>query len=246
MRRVAGILCVVLMIGIAPTMAMTGREVVEKSDNIAKPTTVQSHVVMEIAKGGTTTEKVFTFTSMDGKEGEDKALIAFHKPSRIKLLTHTHKGRDDDQWLKMSSGRVKRISQSSKKKSFVNSHFTYEDISSRDIDDYTYTLLGSEKVAEESCFKVESVRVRGKKVYEKTVLYISEIDWFVRRVDFYQKGKYIKRLENREIKRIDGYLTPHLVVMHHIEKGGETRLTLKKVAFNASMKPTDFRKESLR
>lgn len=230
----------------ACAFALTGREVVDRSDKIASAETVTSEVVMEIQKRGNLTEKTFTLTAMEGANEEDRALIAFHKPSRIKLLTHTHKGADDDQWLRMSSGKVKRISQSSKKKSFVNSHFTYEDISSRDIDDYAYTLLGNEAVRGEPCYKVESVRTRGKKVYDKTVLYISERDWFLRKMDFYAKGKLFKTLENRDIRTVDGILTPYEVVMSRVTKAGSTRLLLKEIQYNVPMKPTGFRKEALR
>jgi len=226
--------------------ALTGREVVDRSEEIASPDTATSEVVMEIVKKGNLTEKTFTFTAMDDEGGEDRALISFHKPSRIKLLTHTHKSKDDDQWLQMSSGRVKRISQSSKKHSFVNSHFTYEDISSRDVDDYAYTLFGKETVAGEPCYKVESVKIRGKKVYDKTVLYISEKDWFLRKMDYYSKGKFLKTLENRDIRTVDGILTPYEVVMSRVGKGGKTRLLLKDIQYNLPMKPTNFRKESLR
>ncbi|MEZ4565795.1 MAG: outer membrane lipoprotein-sorting protein [Desulfobacterales bacterium] len=73
---------------------------------------------------------------------EDKALIQFITPPQIQLLTHSHKGRDDDQWLALSSGKVKRIVSSGRDKPFVNSHFYYEDLTSIDIDDYDYKLLG--------------------------------------------------------------------------------------------------------
>ncbi|WP_300675033.1 outer membrane lipoprotein-sorting protein [Desulfoluna sp.] len=230
----------------AGAFALTGREVVDRSEDIASPDTATSEVVMEITKKGNLTEKTFSLTAMEGESEEDRALIAFHKPSRIKLLTHSHKAKDDDQWLQMSSGKVKRISQSSKKKAFVNSHFTYEDISSRDVDDYAYTLLGNETVGGEPCYKVESIRIRGKKVYDKTVLYISEKDWFLRRMDFYSKGKLLKILENKDIRTVDGILTPYVVVMRRVKQGGTTRLLLKEVHYNLPLKMTDFRKESLR
>lgn len=245
MRKIM-ILAVVGVMIHAGAFALTGREVVDRSEEIASPDTATSEVVMEIEKRGKVTEKIFTLTAMDTEDGEDRALIAFHKPSRIKLLTHAHKGRDDDQWLQMSSGRVKRISQSSKKKAFVNSHFTYEDIASRDVDDYAYTLLGKETVAGEPCYMVESLRIRGKKVYDKTVLYISEKDWFLRKMDYYSKGKLLKILENKDIRTVDGILTPYEVVMSRAGNGGQTRLLLQEIRYNLPMKATDFRKESLR
>ena len=225
--------------------AMTGKEVVEKSNALAKPGSVTSEVSMEIEKAGRVTEKLFALTSMEGDDGEERALIAFKKPSRIKLLTHTHAEGGDDQWLQMSSGRVKRISQSSKRKAFVNSHFTYEDLSSRKMDDYDYTMMGEAKVDGEPCHVVESRRVRGKRVYEKTLLYISAKDWFVRRIDFFQKGRHVKSLYNRKIEVVKGYITPHELVMKRVE-GGQTRMILKDVAFDTPMRLADFRKETLR
>ena len=120
--------------------ALTGREIIEKSDNLPEPKSAKSLVSMIIYKGSRTMKKEF---KMLGKKikGNDRMIISFLKPTRIKLLTHTHTGRDDDQWLRLSSGKIKRIAGGDKDKPFVNSHFCYEDMSSIDIDDYNYKSL---------------------------------------------------------------------------------------------------------
>jgi hypothetical protein len=227
--------------------AYTGREIMEHSDQLASPKSAESHVSMLIYKGGQPDEKAFTLFAKQYPNDEDKVLISFHKPTRIQLLTHAHKEKEDDQWLVLSSGKVKRIASADKGNAFVHSHFYYEDLGSRDIDDYDYQYLGDEKAADVDCYKVESVRkAGGEKVYDKTILYARKSDFFVVRVDFYQNGRLHKFLENFDIKAIDGILTPMRVVMTMAEGNGRTELKVEKVTYNSVIQDAKFNKEALR
>ncbi len=226
--------------------AMTGREIMEKSDDLPEADTAASKVLMLIHKGGRVLEKEFIMQMKQFENDEDKALIAFIRPTQIKLLTHSHKGRDDDQWLRLSSGRVKRIASSSKDKPFVNSHFYYEDLTSVDIDDYEYKLIGEEEAVGEPCYKVEGVKVVGEKVYDKVIFYPRKSDYFVNRVDFYKDGEFHKFLENYHVKKIDGILTPHKAVMELADGNGKTELILKGIKYNIDIDSVKFKKEALR
>ena len=75
--------------------------------------------------------KEFKMTTMD-TNGNQKSLVEFIKPTKIKILSHTKEGEDDDQWLRLSSGKIKRIVGSEKGKAIVQSHMTYEDFQSRE------------------------------------------------------------------------------------------------------------------
>ncbi|PKL15053.1 MAG: hypothetical protein CVV49_22070, partial [Spirochaetae bacterium HGW-Spirochaetae-5] len=120
---------IVLIIGTA-FGAFSGREIMDKSEALKQPDTVKASVVMTIYKGDTVQEKEFEMTGK--KSGKDeKVLITFTKPTKIKFLTHTHKKGDDDQWLMLTSGKVKRIASSERDQAFVNSHLYYEDMKSR-------------------------------------------------------------------------------------------------------------------
>lgn len=226
--------------------AMTGREIMEKSDDLPEADTAASKVLMEIHKGGRVLEKEFILQMKQFANDEDKALISFIRPTKIKLLTHSQKGREDDQWLRLSSGRVKRVASSSKGKPFVNSHFYYEDLTSVDIDDYEYKLLGEGEAAGEPCYKVEGVKVVGEKVYDKVVFYPRKSDYFVKRIDFYKDGEFHKFLENHHVKKIDGILTPHKAVMERADGKGKTELILKGIKYNIEIDNVKFKKEALR
>ena len=103
-----------LVFALAPSLhAMTGREIMEKSDALPEADTAASKMLMKIHKGGRVIEKEFILQMKQFENGEDKALISFIRPTKIKLLTHSHKGREDDQWLRLSSERVTHVAFSS-------------------------------------------------------------------------------------------------------------------------------------
>lgn len=226
--------------------ALTGREIMEKSDALPEPQTIESSALMHIYKGSRVLEKEFEISAKKFDNDEDRILISFIRPTKIKLLTHSFKGRDDDQWLRLSSGKIKRIAASDKGKAFVNSHFYYEDLGSRDIDDYDYTLIGEGDAAGFECYKVEAVKKEGEKVYDKLILYPRKSDCFVVRIDFYLDGEFHKYLENQEIKKVKDILTPFKAVMALANGKGKTELKMEKVDYNMSIRSSLFNKEALR
>ncbi len=240
------LLCIMVILIAAPVYALTGRDLMEKSDALPEPQTAMSRLLMLVYKGERLEEKEFTLQMKQYPNNEDKTLIAFIRPTQIKLLTHARKGAEDDQWLRLSSGRIKRIAASDKGQPFVNSHFYYQDLSSNDIDDYKYELLSEDEAVGEACYKVQGVKITGEKVYDKLVLYVRKSDYFVVRIDFYKDGEFHKYLENYQIKEIDGILTPHKVKMERTDGKGRTELVLRGVKYNTDIADMTFNREALR
>ncbi|MDD5724355.1 MAG: outer membrane lipoprotein-sorting protein [Syntrophales bacterium] len=229
-----------------PLFALTGREIMEKNDALPEAKTTVSDVLMQIHKGGRIIEKQFESQSKKSQDGEDKLLVSFTQPTQIKLLTHAHKGSDDDQWLRLSSGKIKRIAASDKGQPFVNSHLYYEDIGSRDIDDYAYKFLEDTKAVGFDCYAVEAVKKTGEKVYSKLILYVRKSDHFIVRIDFYEGNEFHKYLENHDIRTVDGILTSFVTSMTLADEKGYTELKILKLEYNKSLKDSTFNKEALR
>lgn len=238
--------CCIILVLSSMAGAMTAREIVEKSDSLPQPDSVINKTLMVITTKGSVIEKEFTLESATQSKNQSQALVEFIRPSKIKLLTHVFEDKDDDQWLMMSSGKVKRITGGGKSKSFVNSHFCFEDLSSRKIDEYDYTKLEDETVLDAPCYKVEAVKKKDSNVYSKIIMYIRQSDYFVVRIDFYRKGRYLKRLENHDIRNVDGFLTPY--DMRMIEEDGKewTNLKIETLEYNKAIDPQRFNKEALR
>jgi len=244
-KKLIGALFLSLLIA-SPVFALTGREIMEKSDALPQPDSGITKVLMVIQKGKRMDEKEFIARVKKYTDDEDKAIIAFSKPTKIKLLTHAHKGKENDQWLRLSSGRVKRIAAADKGKPFVNSHFYYEDLGGIDIDEYDYTVLDDADALGEACYRVEAKKNTGDKVYDKIVLYVRKSDFFVLKIDFYRKGELHKYMENHNVKTISGILTPLRVVMARADGKGKTELQVKGVKYNVALKDASFNKEALR
>ena len=99
-------------------------------------------------------------------EDGDKSIFIFEHPRDVSgtaVLTFTHKHGPDDQWLYLPAlKRVKRISSDNKSGSFVGSEFAYEDLSSQEVEKYTYKWIqdapcpGKEEI---TCFNSEDYPV---------------------------------------------------------------------------------------
>jgi hypothetical protein len=245
MKRSLLVAMAISFLTVQSLFAQTGREIIQKAENLAKPKSAQSKVTMNIYKGSSVMEKEFLLFQKT-IDGDDRVLITFTKPTQIKVLTHTHKGRDDDQWLRLSSGKVKRIVGGDKSKPFVQSHMTYEDLESRDIDNYDYKKMADAVVNGDTCFVVEAMKKSGTKTDDKNLLYVRKSDYFIVKIDFFQNGKLYKFLENREIKKIDGILTPFKIVVTMAEENGRTELIVEKVVYNTDIPNSRFSKDALR
>ncbi|MBN2159355.1 MAG: outer membrane lipoprotein-sorting protein [Spirochaetes bacterium] len=240
------IICVASIIaGAGVLYALTGREIMEKSDALPDPASTESRAVMKIYRNGALKETK-EFQMYSKKYGQDsRVLIRFIRPTKIKFLTHSYKSREDLQWLKTSSGKPKKIVGSDSGKPFVLSHFFYEDLKGREIDDYNYTLRGEESIPGGECYKVEAAKKSGDKVYDRIELFVRKSDYFVVRVNFYQKGKLLKFLTNYDIKSIDGILTPLRMVMSLPDGKGKTEITVTSVKHNIPVNDSLFNKGTL-
>jgi len=220
MKKNIFLLLIIVLFITKSAFALTGRQIIEKSEALPQPNSSKTMVHMTILKNSRTLIKEFT-TIHKKINGLSKQVVTFIKPTRIKLLTHEHNGRDDDQWLRLSSGRIKRIASGDKDKPFVNSHFSYDDLQSREIDDYKYKYIGKGKAAGIRCHKVEAIKNKGKKKYDKSILYISSetaTRWTVIRADFFNNNKLIKSLENSKFKTISGIITPFEIKMTQMKE----------------------------
>jgi len=82
-------------------------------------------------------------------EGDgDKSLTIFDHPRDVKgtaFLSFTHATKPDDQWLYLPAlKRVKRIASANKSGPFMGSEFAFEDLTSQEVEKYTYKWLRDE------------------------------------------------------------------------------------------------------
>lgn len=126
-------------------------------------------------------------TSDDG----DKSTIEFQWPADVKgtrLLTWSHKETDDDQWLYLPAiKRVKRISSTNQSGSFMGSEFSYEDVSSQEVEKYTYKYLRDELFNGRNTWVIERYPVNVKSGYSKQIVWMDKEYYNPLKIDYYDR-----------------------------------------------------------
>lgn len=169
--------------------ALTGLEVMQKVDQAGQGVQgTRSQVKMTLidAHKRSVEREMKAYSLEDNKNG-DHSLIEFIKPLDVRgtqLLTQTVKGDNNRQWLYLPQfKRVKKINSSGQSSSFMGSEFSFEDIAGRDIDKYSYKLLGEDQQnwIVESIPKRESGYTRLVSVISKKYLAPIEVKYFDRK-----------------------------------------------------------------
>ncbi len=182
----------------------------------------------------------------------DKSISIFDNPKDVKgtaFLTLSHKTGDDDQWLYLPAlKRVKRISSSNKSGSFMGSEFAYEDLSSQEVEKYTYKYLRDEEYAGQDCFVNELDPVHPKSGYSRQIVWMDKKEYRTLKVEYYdKKNALLKTLTmSGYTLYIDKYWQPDEMNVINHTNGKSTRLEWKDYKFRSGLKDKDFTKNALK
>lgn len=180
MREIVLLLCFLWVgLSLAQTPEEKGLEIAKKMQEanngfVGEESTME--MVLIDAYGAKTT-RLMKGLVMEVDGDGDKSISIFLNPKDVKgtkMLTHTHKEGDDDQWLYLPTvRRVKRISSSNKSSSFMGSEFSYEDLGSQEIEKYNYKWLRDIKVDGMEGWLLERIP-KTKSGYSKMVMKVAK------------------------------------------------------------------------
>ena len=182
----------------------------------------------------------------------DKSLTIFDEPRDVKgtaLLSFTHKTGPDDQWLYLPAlKRVKRIASDNKSGPFMGSEFAYEDITSQEIDKYTYRFLQDDTLDGLDVFVFERDPVDKKSGYTRQVIWLDKEHYKERKIEYYdRKNVLLKTLLLTDYNLyLDKYYRAHDMYMVNHQTGKSTRLLQSNFNFDVELTDRDFDKNSLK
>ncbi len=200
-------------------------------------------------KNGQTSERHLTTKTLELTEDGDKSLIVFNSPKDVKgtsTLTFTHKIGPDDQWLFLPSiKRVKRISSNNKSGPFVGSEFAYEDLSSQEIEKYSYKFLE----ANGNLLSVEQDPVDPKSGYTRRIVtYNKDKGYRVEKVEFYdRKNALLKTLlyTDYQLHKDKFWRAGSFNMVNH-QSNKETLLEFSNYNFDVNLSDEDFTQAALK
>ena len=202
-------------------------------------------------KHGQQTERSMRVRTLEQTDDGDKSLIIFDNPGDVKgtaFLSFTHKQGTDDQWLYLPAlKRVKRIASSNKSGPFVGSEFAFEDLSSQEVEKYSYKFLREERFDEREHFVVEFDPTDPKSGYKRQVVWIDKAEYRIWKVDFYdRRDALLKTLKVGDYRQyLDQYWRGHNWHMVNHRTGKSTELIWEDYVFGNGFKDKDFNRNSL-
>ena len=211
-------------------------EIVKRANDKANGQTSQGTMKMTIVRPDWSRE----VTMKSWSKGTEYYLIYITEPVRDKGQVFMK--REQDMWNWMPSiNRMIKLPPSMMGQSWMGSDFTNDDLVRMNsiIDDFTHTIVGSEKIEGYDCYIIELIpRPEAAVVWGKIKLWISKEEYYELKGEYYdEEGVLVNKMASSNIRQMGDRMLPAKMVMVPVDKpGNQTILEMADVVFN---KPID-------
>lgn len=263
---------VLALLSLTPLFAITAQEIAQSVHDREDGDNSTSNMRMTlIDKNGNTRVRELKMFGKDkvrpesregalGYKGEDKLKIMFFlSPADVKgtaFLTYDYddSSKDDDQWLYLPElSKVKRIASSDKSSSFMGSDFTYSDMTSRNVEDYSYKIMKEPLVEGHKTWQMEvipkSEKVIDETGYTKSIVFVRQDNFVIVQALHYLKvGQKLKYMKVTGLEEIEGVWT--VTGMQMVTKEGKktlhkTTLEFSEIKYNQELEESFFTTRTL-
>lgn len=193
-------------------------------------------------------------------KGEDTLkLMFFLSPADVKdtgFLTYDYEdsSKDDDQWLYLPElKKVKRIASSDKSSSFMGSDFSYSDMTSRNVQDYTYKIMKEPVVGGHKTWQLMVVPKNDEVIdetgYTKSIVFIRQDNFvIIQALNYVKLGNKLKYMKLLGLEKIEGIWTTTKIQM--VTKKGKktlhkTVLEFSNIKYNQDLDESFFKTRTL-
>ena len=243
MRKIS----LLLLIGLV--FSLTGNELAQQMDNRKIPSDSKVDLIMTlINKHGKTRSS--TLRSIIKDDGA-KQIIWFLTPADdkgIAFLKIEHDNKDDEMriWLP-SFKKIRRISSKKRSDSFMGSDMSYEDLSSRQLDEYTFTLIGQEVYDSISCHLLESIpKEHIRSGYNRHITWVDPTLLIPLKEESYDKSGIILKEKYFTYKKMDTYQILREIQVTNVQKNHSTHLKFENIELDMGVKDDLFHERHLK
>ncbi|MDH3393304.1 MAG: outer membrane lipoprotein-sorting protein [Desulfobulbaceae bacterium] len=246
---------VALLLLATPLLAaeeLTVDEIINRANNVAYygGNDGRSNVTMTITDNqGRTRNREFAILRRDTVDGGDQQFyVYFERPSDVRkmaFMVHKHVDRDDDRWLYLPAlDLVKRIAASDKRTSFVGSHFYYEDVSGRGVDEDVHELVES---TDKTYLIKNTPKDPASVEFSSYTVKIDRATFMPVYAEYLDKnGVKYREVEAMEINTIQGHPTVTKSRVRDLASGGETVSEFTNIKYDIGLKEDIFSERYLR
>ena len=212
---------------------------------------VDMEMVLVSASGKKKIRKLRVITREVDGDG-DQSLAIFESPADIKgtgFLSHTHIQKNDMQWLYLPAlKRVKRIAPNNTVAPFMGSEFSYEDLSSYEVESYTYEYIDDENIDGVEYYILKRFPVNEYSGYSLQKIWIEKKRYLPVKTEFYnKKNEKIKTLRSGDYKLYQNrfWFASTMRMENHLS-GKSSILNWRNYEFMQPLRAADFKPNSLK
>jgi outer membrane lipoprotein-sorting protein len=245
---------------------LTPKEMMQKNDEARRVNDFDAKSLLTTGTEGSTSDlkiKEFTLSRKIQSDGvHNSTLTRFHTPAEVRnegiLIVENANGRNDVLMYLPNFKKVRRVESQQQSGSFMGSVFSYSDIATPHVDDFTYKLLREEKCpsAETATLKCSVIEctpvnddVKERTGYSKSLIWIRADNFMSVHGEYFNlEGEYFKRLEATETKIIDAKnkkWLAHNLYITNLKTKEYTRLQFSDVKANKGIPDSTFTQQNL-
>ena len=223
--------------------------VMTQAHDVEKPAFTMSKVKMDLIEKNGVLQESRVVTEY-GREKDDLSSIVmiFNSPASVKdtrfLMLENGPGKDDDKFIYLPSLKTtRRIAASEGSKSFMGTDASYDDLSTREVDEDEHEMI-SEKEEKNgyTCWVVKSTPKDPKSSqYQYRINYIDQETNYPVYTEMYdKKGKLWKTLTLEKLEKRSGetgkiYDMPIQEYMKNVQTGHSTRITIVQLKLDSEI-----------
>jgi len=183
--------------------------------------------------------------------GLDKLLLRFTHPADIAgtaFLVWEREDEDNERFLYLPAlGRIRRIATRERDENFAGTDFSYEDISGRKLDEYTYEMLDENALLQErECYRIVTRPILEDSRFPEIVSWVDKVSFVVLKAQYYDgKGDIEKTYLVKELEQIDGIWTSQAFSMENHRTDHKTLATLTELGYNTDIPDERFERREL-
>ena len=223
---------------------------VKKRDTGWIDTTASLEMILRNPSGDESVREI-RIKTLEIEDDGDKALTIFDQPRDVSgtaFLSFSKVSGPDDQWIYMPAlKRTKRISTRNKSSPFMGSEFAFEDMTSFEIEKFTFAYIKDETIDDVECYVVEQIPTDKYSGYSSQLVWIDKEHFRVQKIEFYDRKKALLKIMQASdyVQYLDKYWRAMRVDMDNMQTGKSTTLLTSDINFQTGLNVSDFNKNAL-
>ncbi|OUT42809.1 MAG: hypothetical protein CBB66_00150 [bacterium TMED6] len=193
----------ILIVNLSFSNSISGYDLAKMIDDKEQPKSSKSIISMELINIKKDRKKIKEMVSLS-KDNGDKMLMFFKSPKRDKGVGFLKIETDEDDKISLfipKLKKIRRISSSNQSDSFMGSDLSFEDMLSRNLDEFDYKIISDS----EDIYKLESISLNDDSEYYRHISWITKNELLIIKEESYDKNnKLLKEKSFKQIK-MEGY-----------------------------------------